>query len=108
MSRPYIELPTKTGKSTKKYYAKSSRSLHDMMRVMRLGKKMQQLETKEDYIPVDEFDEMFEFIVEMYDNKFTVEDLARSLPYGEEGFKQAMEILNNLSLGDSDDENLTK
>lgn len=104
MARPYVEL------KGKKYYAKEKRTLNDMMRIMRIGKKLQGLENKkdEDYIPIDEFEELLTFIVEMYDGKFTVEDLANELPYGEKGLEQAMSIVNKLSIDEDaeEDENL--
>lgn len=107
MARPYVEL------KGKKYYAKAERSLNDMLRVMRIGKKIQGLADKEkeneEYIPLDEFEELLYFIVEMYEEKFTVEELADGLPYGQKGLEKAMEIIQDLSKDEADEDvNLTK
>lgn len=83
----------------KKFFVKSTMSLHDTMQAMRLASKFQSIEEKEDYIPIDELDEMFNFIVEVFDKQFTQEELERGLPSGEDGFQTIMSALASISNG---------
>lgn len=104
MARAYVEI------EGKKYYAKSERTMLDMINIMRIGKNLQELDKKTDkeYIPLDEFEELLHFITEMYDEQFTIDDLAKTLPYGPKGMEKAMEIIDKLSIDEDaeDDENL--
>lgn len=89
----------------KKFFAKSTMSLHDTMQAMRLGKKFQDQEKVDEdkqVIPMEIFDEMLYFVVEIFDKQFTQEQLEKGLPFGEEGFEILMNVIGDISNGNQE------
>lgn len=96
ISLELIEGKNKNGTlKKKKYFIKPLMTMYDTFQAMKLATNLQKLSTEDEdgMVPIEEFEEVFHFISEQFDNQFTSEELMKGLPPGEEGFTQAGEIL---------------
>lgn len=98
-NRIFIELIEGKNKNgtlkKKKYFIKPLMTMFDTFQAMKLASSLQKMSTESENgeVPIEEFEEVFQFIVEQFDNQFTVEELMKGLPSGEKGFSIAGDVL---------------
>lgn len=86
------------GKEKKKYFMREQTTLGDSMKAVKIAKELQNSED----IPLDELEGMFNFIIYLFDNAFTLEDLYDGLPSMPEGTEILMPVLQSV-MGGSDE-----
>lgn len=95
--RIFIELIEKRNANgslkKKKHFIKPLLTMHDTLQAMRIGSNFQKINEEEDYIPMAEVDELFNFVVELFDGQFTQMELEKGLPFGDEGFSAVMDVV---------------
>lgn len=99
--RIFIELIEKRNANgslkKKKYFIKPLNTLYDTFAAMKLASSMEQINEEKGGVPIDEFEELFRFIVEQFDNQFTEEELMKGLPPGDEGFTTLSDLLMTIA-----------
>lgn len=99
--RIFIELIEKRNANgslkKKKYFIKPILTMYDSFTALRIAARVEKLEKEQGGIPIDEFEEIFNFIVECFEGQFTTDEMLKGLPAGEEGYQVAFGLLGSIA-----------
>ena len=100
MAEKYTFIELKIDGKMKKFPIKEEMTMGDTMRAMKLGKKL----AEQGEYPIEALEDLFAFVVRVFEDKFTIEELEEGIPAGLEGFKKLEEVIQAVSNGNVEDE----